>query len=148
MPALNASPVKIRVLCVDDNEDIPLMLGRCIAAEPDMESAGSLNTVENLRGEVERTRADVVLLDLKIPGSDPLAAMVELSEPSLSGSTAPRRTVHVIAYSGRDDDASVKRAATAGASAYLSKDAPIPHVLDAIREAARGAPFRVWRATH
>ena len=63
------------------------------------------------------------------------------------GNDAPLAAADVIAYSGRDDDATVKRAATAGASAYLSKDAPIPHVLDAIREAARGAPFRVWRAT-
>ena len=34
------SSEKIRVFCVDDREDIPEMMRRCVAAEPDVESAG------------------------------------------------------------------------------------------------------------
>jgi len=137
LPMQSSSPgtSKIRVLCVDDHADIPEMLGRCIAAEPDMECAGALHTADNLAAEVRQTGADVVLLDLTMPGKDPLEALREVA----AASSPPGKPPRVIAYSGHDDSQSIERAMNAGACGYLSKDAEVHVVLAAIRDAARGS---------
>ncbi|HYD00244.1 MAG TPA: response regulator transcription factor [Phycisphaerales bacterium] len=140
VPMDSSSPgtSKIRVLCVDDHADIPEMLGRCIAAEDDMECAGALHTADNLAAEVRQTRADVVLLDMTMPGKDPLEALREVSVAAQSAGRSPR----VIAYSGHDDSQSIERAMNAGACGYLSKDAEVTVVLAAIRDAMRGSALR------
>ena len=129
----SAVSAKIRVLCVDDSPDITELIGRCIEREPDMESVGCLDTAEDLATEVERVRAAVVLVDMKMPGRDPLDAVREV------------RRARVIVYSGRDDPDAVDSAAKAGACGFLSKDAEVPVMLGAIREVARGGiPFGIW----
>lgn len=124
------------------------MLGQCIAAEPDMETAGCLHSADDLLTTVQATRADVVILDMKMPGRDPLAALKDLTESTrgIDGADKDlRRAVRVIAYSGRDDQVSVDRALSAGAWAYVCKDAEIPRVLEAIRDVAQGkAGFELW----
>lgn len=113
------------------------MMRRCIAAEPDMENAGSLHSAGDLMAEVKRTRANIVLLDMNMPGEDPLAALRELVEAE-RGRGVEGSGARVIAYSGRRDQAAVDRAESAGAWGYVSKDAAIPRVLDAIRQVAHG----------
>src|SRR5262245_14680380 len=76
-PAPPAS--RIRVLLVDDVRDITMALQRCIEGEPDMEAVGTLESADHLVAEVERTHADVVLLDMTMPGKDPLEAVRELT---------------------------------------------------------------------
>ncbi len=141
MPARAASAARIRVLCVDDNEDIPEMLSRCIAAESDMESAGCLHSADDLVAAVDRTGANVVLMDLGMPGRDPLAAVRELAaaRPARGNSVGPGADgARVIVYSGRSDQKDYDSAINAGAWGYLSKGAEISSVLHAIREVARG----------
>ena len=65
------------MLCVDDSRDITSILGRCIDGEPDMECVGCLDTADDLAAEVQRRRPDVVLLDMNMPGRDPMAPLVE-----------------------------------------------------------------------
>jgi len=132
---------KIRVLCVDDCADFPKLLGWCIDAESDMEQVGAMSDANNLGEMVERTGARVVLLDMTMPGRDPLSAAAGL----LSGELLSGRTVRVIAFSGRTDQEMIDAAKAAGCIGYLNKDAPVPTVLRAIREAAGvAAPFQVW----
>src|SRR5689334_10017359 len=103
MASLTLPLTKIRVLCVDDSPDLAEMLARCINAEFDMESVGCLHSADNLAGEVERSHADVVLLDMTMPGKDPVAALADLAlfvaygrDPKVPASLVAR----VIAYSG------------------------------------------------
>lgn len=128
---------KIRVLCVDDSRDITAMLGRCIEHEPDMECAGCLDTANDLASEVDQRRADVVIMDMKMPGKEPLEALRDVKD------------ARVILFSGRDEEDAIERATEAGASGFLSKDAEIPVILGAIREVAGRrageAGFGVWR---
>jgi len=136
-------PALIRVLCVDDNRDITEQLGRCIAHQPDMESVGFLSTANNFRVEVEKIRPDVVLLDMSMPGDDPLVALRELTDaarvaPGAKAGGGGRRAVRVIVFSGRGDREAVDSAVNAGAWGFVSKDAEIPVILDAIRDVARG----------
>lgn len=78
----------IRVLCVDDSDDIARLLERSVSVQPDMTSVGRLHAADDLVTEVARTRPCVVLLDLTMPGKDPLLAVRELAETN-----APARVV-------------------------------------------------------
>lgn len=145
-----SAPALIRVLCVDDSRDITEQLGQCIAHQPDMESVGSLSTATNLQVELEKSRPDVVLLDMTMPGDDPLVALRELTDAAraVSGGNASgggRRAVRVIVLSGRSDQEAVDSAVSAGAWGYISKGADIPVILEAIRDVARGnVAFGEW----
>ncbi len=134
---------KIRVLCVDDNRDVTAALRMCIEHEPDMESVGDLHSADDLVMQVEERRPDVVLLDMNMPGKDPLAALRQLTEAS-----GGRRSVRVILFSGHQDEAVANIAAEAGACGFLPKHADVPVILEAIRGAARWRrgtdAFGVW----
>ncbi len=142
---------RVRVLCVDDNSDVAAVIGRCVALEPDMESAGSLPCADNVVAVVRETRADIVLMDMFMPGKDPLVAVRELvaAHPPFCGAPPDPgvfRPVRVILFSGCDDAAVVDSAVDAGACGCLSKSASIAVILGAIRSVASGAAaFGVWR---
>lgn len=144
------APGPIRVLCVDDSRDITEQLALCIAHEPDMESVGSLRSANNLRAELEKLRPDVVLLDLSMPGVDPLEALRELADaggavPGASPGGSGCSAVRVIVFSGSGDREAAVSAANAGAWGFVCKDAEIPVILGAIREVACGkVAFGRW----
>jgi DNA-binding NarL/FixJ family response regulator len=119
---------RTRVLCVDDSTDIVVMLARMISGEADFESVGSMENADGLAGEVERCRPDVVVLDLSMPGAPPLAMIRELA--------ARLPLCRVIAYSARDDEATVALALGAGAWECISKNKDPRDILHAIRRVA------------
>nr|WP_221243300.1 response regulator transcription factor [Conexibacter arvalis] len=73
---------------------------------------------------------DVVLMDLRMPGTDGVTAIRRLAE------TAP--SVRVLVLTTYDTDAEVLPAIEAGATGYLLKDAPRDELLRAVLSAARG----------
>lgn len=82
---------------------------------------------------VERAQTlspDVVLMDLRMPGTDGVTAIRRLAE------TAPH--VRVLVLTTYDTDAEVLPAIEAGATGYLLKDAPRDELLRAVSAAARG----------
>jgi DNA-binding NarL/FixJ family response regulator len=123
---------KIRVLCVDDNPGFARLLQVSIDLEPDMESAGRLHSADDLGEEIERSHPDIVLLDLNMPGLDPLTALADLC--------VRHPEVRFIVLSGYDDPEFVERALTAGARGYVTKggSAGAPAFLEAIRRVAGG----------
>lgn len=136
---------KIRVLCVDDSRDIATVLRQCIDREPDMECVGTPNSADDLVNQVNERRPDVMLLDVTMPGKNPLAVLRQLGAAEAHG----RRGVRVIVFSGHNDQEIMDRAAQAGACGFLSKDAEVPLILRAIRETAERADdntsFGTWR---
>lgn len=135
----------IRVLCVDDSRDIATVLRQCIDREPDMECVGTPNSADDLVNQVNERRPDVMLLDVTMPGWNPLAVLRQLGAAEAHG----RRGVRVIVFSGHNDQEIMDRAAEAGACGFLSKDAEVPLILRAIRETAERADdntsFGTWR---
>lgn len=142
-PANTSAPAKIRVLCVDDSRDITSILSQCIQREPDMESAGALHAADDLLERVCEQRPHVVLLDMTMPGKDPLAVLAQLTAAGDGD-----HPVSVIVFSGHDDDDVTDSAEKAGACGFLSKQADVSVILGAIRAAARWRrgtdPFMVW----
>jgi len=80
--------------------------------------------------EAERLRPDVVLMDLRMPGTDGVAAITELARLG-----NPARVLVLTTY---DTDSDVLPAIEAGATGYLLKDAPREDLFRAVEAAARG----------
>jgi len=125
---------RTRVLCVDDSPDLVEMLARLVGGAPDMVSVGKLGSAERMAEEVVLRRADVVVLDLTMPGPAPLAAIGLLAE------LAPH--CRVIAYSGYDDFETREAARVAGACELVSKHGEPADIIRAIRRVAsrQGVP--------
>ena len=68
----------IRVLSVDDHAFLSEGLRARLTLEPDMEVVGYLSRADGLVAKVRETEANVVLLDIEMPGSDPFEALAEL----------------------------------------------------------------------
>jgi DNA-binding NarL/FixJ family response regulator len=120
----------ICVLCVDDNEYIREALYRRLARFPEFRLVGSLPCADDLVSEAVRTGAQIVLLDMNMPGKDPIEAARELA------ATAP--SVRIIALSGYLDAPMVDRALEAGLCGYLSKSEEPAALVSALRRAAAG----------
>jgi DNA-binding NarL/FixJ family response regulator len=78
----------------------------------------------------EALRPDVILMDLRMPGMDGVAAITELCRRGI-----PARVLVLTTY---DTDSDVLAAIEAGATGYLLKDAPQAELVRAVRAAANG----------
>jgi len=147
-PSAAPSPIRrTRVLCVDDSPDIGKMLARLIREQPDLEDAGVLDRAEGLVDEVIGRRADVVVLDLTMPGFDPVVVIRALAVRLPS--------CRVIAFSGYDDPDTKDEVRCAGAWGLVSKHGESADIIRAIRlagaestpQATRPAPSGVGGAS-
>jgi DNA-binding NarL/FixJ family response regulator len=121
---------KIRVLSVDDHAFLAEGLRARLAMEPDMEVVGHLPRAEGLVQKVRDTMANIVLLDIEMPGPDPFEALAELRQQCPDA-----RTIILSAYvRDRYVDATVK----AGAWGYLAKSDEPEVIVGAIRDVADG----------
>jgi DNA-binding NarL/FixJ family response regulator len=124
----------IRVLVVDDQPMIRLGIRAILDAQDDMTVVGD---AENGRTAVDTARAlapDVVLMDVRMPVLDGLAATRELLDGGRSGSHPPR----VLMLTTFDVDDHVYEALRAGASGFLLKDSEPDDLLQAVRVVAGG----------
>src|SRR3954447_23379297 len=119
----------LRVMVVDDSVVIRGLIGRWIAAEPDMVVAASLRTGLDAVNQVERVNPDVALLDIEMPDLDGIAALPLL--------LAKKRNLVVIMASTltrRNAEISFK-ALSLGAADYIPKP-------ESTREPSAAATFR------
>jgi DNA-binding NarL/FixJ family response regulator len=120
----------IRVLCVDDNPDLALLLDRRIALQEDMESVGRVHDLQSLVTTAQRTHPDVVVLDLRMLGLDSLDTMQALH----AGCPGARTLI----YSGYSSEEPIERAREAGAWGYVFKSDEASELFAAIRRVAAG----------
>jgi DNA-binding NarL/FixJ family response regulator len=122
----------IRVLLADDQ---PLLRGGfavLINSAPDLEVVGEAATGRQAVELARQTRADVVLMDIRMPDLDGLAATRLISaDEDLAG-------VRVLILTTFEIDEYVFQALRAGASGFLGKSAEPAELLDAIRIVHRG----------
>jgi DNA-binding NarL/FixJ family response regulator len=122
----------IRVLIVDDEELVRTGLRMILEAEPDLTVVGTASDGASAVTAVSRFRPDVVLMDIRMPGTDGLAATRQLL-----GGTDPQ-PCKVVVLTTFDVDEHVYEALRAGASGFLLKDVPADQLVHAIRVAAAG----------
>ena len=120
----------IRVMIVDDSPALRTVLAALVGQTDDLEVVASLMSAQGLVEEVERSRPDVVLLDVSMPGPDALQAAKALS--------TSHPDARVLVFSAYDDQTTSDRAYEAGAWGFLSKHGDPTAILDAVRQVAAG----------
>ena len=120
----------VRVLVVDDHPVVRGGVVGWLAAQPDIDVVGEASDGLEALAAVAEHRPDVVLMDLRMPRMDGVAATGRIS--------AAHPEVRVLVLTTYDTDADIVRAVEAGATGYLLKDTPLPQLADAVRAAARG----------
>lgn len=120
----------IKVLCVDDNFLVTEGLKTKLSMSGGFEWVGQLPNAEGLVELVQKTKPDVVLMDIDMPGPDAFEALRELS------SLCPDvRTIMISGYVRND---LIDQAIEAGAWGYVAKGEAAEAIVDAIRRVARG----------
>jgi DNA-binding NarL/FixJ family response regulator len=120
----------IRVLAADDHPVVRAGIAAMLANEPDLEVVAEARNGAEAVALFEARRPDVVLMDLQMPEVDGVAAI-----RAIRGIDPDARVVALTTYEG---DADIHRALSAGACAYLLKDALSDQLVAAIRGAAAG----------
>ncbi|HTU28388.1 MAG TPA: response regulator transcription factor [Solirubrobacteraceae bacterium] len=120
----------VRVLIVDDDPLVRAGLVMMLGGTDQVEVAGEASDGSEVLSAVDHHRPDVVLLDLRMPKVDGLAAMALLrAQPS------PPRVLVLTTF---DTDDQVLRALRAGAAGFLVKDTPPADIVRAIELVAAG----------
>jgi DNA-binding NarL/FixJ family response regulator len=123
----------IQVLIVDDDPLVRSALSLMLGGQPDVRVVGEAPDGRAGIAAARDLRPDVVLMDIRMPVLDGLAATIELRQ-----SPDPP---HVIVLTTFDADDYVLRALAAGADGFLLKDTPPTEILEAIRRVAAGDPM-------
>ncbi|MCL3859677.1 response regulator transcription factor [Actinotalea sp. K2] len=126
------TPVPLRVVVVDDEALVRRGLTVLLRLEPGLDVVGEASDGAGALSVVRRERPDVVLMDIRMPGTDGLAATrAIMADPA----TADTRVIILTTF---DLDEHVFAAVRAGASGFLPKDTAPVELLTAIRVVARG----------
>jgi DNA-binding NarL/FixJ family response regulator len=120
----------IRVLIVDDDALVRAGLSMMLAGSDDIRVVAEASDGDQVASAVDAYKPDVVLMDIRMPRMDGLAATEALS----GRESAPQ----IIVLTTFDADDHVLRALRAGAAGFLLKDTPPPEILRAIRLVAAG----------
>ncbi|SER36025.1 response regulator [Streptomyces qinglanensis] len=122
----------IRVVLADDQALLRSAFRVLVDSEPDMEVVGEAADGAEAVALVRERGADVVLMDIRMPGTDGLAATRAISaDPALA-------EVRVVILTTFEVDEYVVAALRAGASGFLGKGAEPGELLSAVRTAAKG----------
>jgi DNA-binding NarL/FixJ family response regulator len=120
----------IRVLVVDDHRVVREGLRSFLDVQEDLEVVGEAADGASAVARAEELRPDVILLDLRMPGADGVAALRELAARQ-----NPARVLVVTSYT---EPAAILPAVRAGAAGYVYKDIDPPALAAAIRSVHLG----------
>ncbi|NLU67710.1 response regulator transcription factor [Streptomyces sp. HNM0574] len=124
--------MSIRVVLADDQALLRSAFRVLVDSEPDMEVVGEASDGAEAVAVARAERADVVLMDIRMPGTDGVEATRAISaDPAMDG-------VRVVILTTFEIDSYVVQSLRAGASGFLGKGAEPGELLAAIRTAARG----------
>jgi two-component system response regulator DesR len=120
----------LRLLLADDQALVRGALAALLELEPDLEVVAEVGRGDEVVAAARRSRPDVALLDVEMPGLDGIAATAALR------AALPSCKVLVVTTFGRPGY--LRRAMAAGASGFVVKDTPARQLADAVRRIASG----------
>jgi DNA-binding NarL/FixJ family response regulator len=124
--------VSVRVLIADDQSLVRSGYRMVLQAHDDIEVVGEAANGEQAIDAVRRLRPDVVLMDIRMPELDGIAATDKITAGDAG------HAARILILTTFDLDEYVYDALAAGASGFLLKDVPAEQLADAIRVVARG----------
>ncbi|MFN8584892.1 MAG: response regulator transcription factor [Dehalococcoidia bacterium] len=122
----------VRVLIADDQELIRSGFRAILGHAPDIEVVAEAATGAEAVRLARGSAADVVLMDIRMPGTDGIEATRALCRGSRDGRP------HVLIVTTYPDDEYVFESLRAGASGFLLKDATAEQLIEAVHVVARG----------
>ena len=122
--------MSIRVVIADDHEVVRTGFTAMLHTQPDIEVVADARDGTEALAVCRRHRPDVVLMDIRMPGLDGLAATRQLT----AGPEAPR----VVLLTTFDLDEYVYEGLAAGATGFLLKDISADELVAAVRVVAAG----------
>jgi DNA-binding NarL/FixJ family response regulator len=122
----------IRVLLADDQALVRAGFRSLLGDEPDIEVVGEASDGEEALAGARATRPDVVLMDIRMPGTDGLAATRAIVADERLG------CVRIVILTTFDLDEYIFEALRSGASGFLVKDTEPAELLRAVRVVASG----------
>jgi DNA-binding NarL/FixJ family response regulator len=125
------SPV-IRIVVADDHQVVRTGFATLLDTQPDFEVVGTAVDGGEAVRICRELRPDVVLMDVRMPGTDGIEATRQLAEPGEEG--GPR----ILILTTFDLDDYVYDALCAGASGFLLKDVTAERLFEAVRVIAAG----------
>jgi DNA-binding NarL/FixJ family response regulator len=124
----------IRVAIIEDQREIREGLRELIDGAEDLRCSAAFGSVEEVMPRMGSDLADVVLVDIGLPGKSGIEGIRLLKERN------PELVLVILTVF--DDDRRIFEAICAGASGYMLKKTPAPRLLQGIRDAAvGGAPM-------
>jgi two-component system response regulator DesR len=120
----------IRLLLADDQALVRGALATLLDLEADLEVVAEVGRGDEVVAAARRTRPDVALLDVEMPGLSGIAATAQLRR------AVPGCRVLIVTTFGRPGY--LRRAMAAGASGFIVKDTPARQLADAVRRVASG----------
>jgi two-component system response regulator DesR len=120
----------IRLLLADDQALVRGALAALLGLEPDLQVVGEVGRGDEVVKAVQRSRPDVVLMDVDMPGVDGITATAAVR------AAVPACRVLVVTTFGRPGY--VQQAMAAGASGFVVKDTPARQLADAVRRVHQG----------
>ncbi|GAB2852542.1 response regulator transcription factor [Streptomyces deserti] len=122
----------IRVLLADDQSLVRAGFKALLDAQPDIEAAGEASDGEEALRRIRELRPDVVLMDIRMPRLDGLAATRRITEDT------ELKDVKVVMLTTFELDEYVFEAIRSGASGFLVKDTEPDELLRAVRAVVAG----------
>ena len=123
----------IRLLIADDHPVVRAGLAGLLSDEPDFQVVGEAADGDEAVRIAAATRPDVVLMDLRMPRTDGVAATARIVGGE-AGEPAPR----ILILTTYESDDQILSAIEAGAAGYLLKAAPQAEIAAGIRSVAAG----------
>jgi DNA-binding NarL/FixJ family response regulator len=124
---------KIRICLVDDHPLLRSGIAQRIRMEKDMSVCGQAGNAEQALATIEKSRPELVIADLSLPGQDGFHLLWEIR------SRHPE--IRIVVLSMHDDAQNVERAFRNGASGFVAKSSPPEKLIDAVRRVRIGEQY-------
>jgi DNA-binding NarL/FixJ family response regulator len=123
----------LKIVIADDHALIREGIKKIVNEEPDLKLVGETSNPFEVVDLCKNTQADIIVLDISMPGKSGLDVLKEIK--TLSPSTK------VLMMTMLPEDQFAKRALKAGASGYITKDNQPEEILKAIRKVSSGKKY-------
>ena len=120
----------IKVMLADDQALVRGGLAALLSFESDLEVVAEVGSGDDVVDAARRTRPDVVLMDVEMPGKDGITATADVT------AAIPDVRVLIVTTFGRPGY--LRRGLQAGAAGFVVKDTPARELADAIRRVHAG----------
>lgn len=130
---MTAASQPITVLIVDDHPVVRMGLAGMLSARAELSLVAEAASGDEAVQQYARCRPDVVLMDLRMPGLDGVAAI-----EAIRAHDTAARVIILTTFDGEED---IYRGLRAGAKAYLLKDSPSDEIVNCISAVMRGQKY-------